>query len=387
MGRCTTECEVTDICACKQTDPATILVVDDDETICFLIKRLLSERGHAVLTAGSIREALDTIHGIHIELVLLDENLPDGRGSTFLMDTQGQSRVDVPVMMMTGDTRQGLAVECLKAGAVDFVVKPFRPELLPTLVDRVLETVRLERERDEIRVRAEAAETANQMKSEFLSLISHEFRTPLTSVFALEQLIGDSELLVESGEEMIQRAVVAAERMEHMTDRALKIAQIRDKRLQPTLTRINLREVFDVVGAEFEGATKEKELTFSVKIENDTLLVDADFDWLAEAMEVLLSNAVRFTERGSISISLLDRGNLAIIEVADTGCGIELDRLNAIFGLFTQADMSNTRHYGGTGLGLTLAKELVEAMAGALHVSSDVGHGSRFTISLPKAAQ
>ena len=228
-------------------------------------------------------------------------------------------------------------------------------------------------------------ESANKLKSEFLANVSHEIRTPLTAI------IGYAECSLESGQTMEQRLqairtiISSGRHLLSLINDILDLAKVEADHLVFESIPLSPVTLLEEVGAIIGSQAGDKQLAFSV-----------DYGWplpaeiysdpmrLKQILLNLCSNALKFTHEGEVRLSLAcgdDRQSL-IFKVTDTGIGMSKDQLDRVFGQFAQADVSTTREYGGTGLGLYLSRQLAEKLGGVLSVQSAPGQGSCFTLAL-----
>lgn len=228
----------------------------------------------------------------------------------------------------------------------------------------------------------------DRLKSSFLANMSHELRTPLNSILGftevmLEGLDGpltpnmnnDLKLINKNGQHLL-----------NLINDVLDMAKIESGKMNLIIEKFNLHEIFDEVISITSPQASEKKLTLKVDTESDVdVEVNADRTRLRQVMLNLLTNAVKFTEKGKITIRAIREGNNVLISVKDTGIGIPPSELEAIFQEFTQVDSSTTRKVGGTGLGLPISRKLVEMHGGKLWAESSgvAGEGSTFFVFMP----
>lgn len=231
-------------------------------------------------------------------------------------------------------------------------------------------------------------ERASHLKSQFLANVTHELRTPLHSIISYGALIlegfVDGELTPEQ-EEHIQFIVNRAEDLSHLVDDMLDLSKIEADRIEVKIEKVELYTCLMEVVNQLKPMANSKGLYLNLDIDKKLNMVSADSHRLRQVALNLVSNALKFTENGGVTIrcSLVHSGKMAQIAVSDTGIGISPAALSYIFEAFRQADGSTTRRFGGTGLGLTIARKLIELQGGEVAVESTPGQGSTFSFTLP----
>ncbi len=228
----------------------------------------------------------------------------------------------------------------------------------------------------------EAAEAANVAKGQFLAIMSHEIRTPLNGVLGMAQAMAGDELTSCQRERLgiVQRS---GEALLAILNDILDFSKIEAGRIELERVAFDLGEVATGALAAFTGIANQKGLSFSLDLAEATGVYLGDPVRIRQILYNLISNAVKFTETGSVRARLTWREGQLVMCVRDTGPGIAPEIAQRLFQKFVQADASTTRRFGGTGLGLAICRSLADLMGGRISVESTVGQGAEFTVVLP----
>ena len=232
-----------------------------------------------------------------------------------------------------------------------------------------------------------AAEAASRAKSDFLAVMSHEFRTPLNAILGYSSLLeaGVPEPLPEGPRERVGRIRLAARHLRGLIDEVLSLVGLESGRLEVDARRVAIEEVLEQVRAVAEPLAVEKGLAFEAVVEDAPTHVVTDRGKLRQILLNLVGNAVKFTPEGRVVLSVGREGDRIVWRVSDTGIGIPDDQRESLFEPFWQADASTTRASGGTGLGLAISRRMARLLSGDVTVESEPGRGSVFTLRLPVA--
>jgi len=233
------------------------------------------------------------------------------------------------------------------------------------------------------------AEEANLSKSKFLANMSHELRTPLNAI------IGYSEMLQEDAEEFgeenfvsdLQKIQAAGKHLLELVNDVLDISKIEAGKMDLCLDTFNVAAIVDEVISTVRPAIENQENSLQVVIDDNLAEMHTDITKLHQMLLNLLSNAAKFTKKGTIQLDVKHDGEWINFCVTDNGIGMTHEQQQKLFKPFTQADSSTTRRYGGTGLGLAITKQFAQMVGGAIWVESEFGHGSTFMLSLPVQAK
>ena len=234
----------------------------------------------------------------------------------------------------------------------------------------------------------QAAESAAMAKGEFLATMSHEIRTPLNGIVPMLEMLSRAPLAPDQ-REMLTTATASSHQLLRIVDDILDYSKLEANKLDLEITGFNLRELLDSVLQLMYRPAENKGLRLSLQLDPAVRLpVRGDPVRLRQVLTNLVGNAIKFTERGSVTLVVRRLGETAAqhllrFEVRDTGIGIEEDARHRLFHSFSQADASTTRLYGGTGLGLAICRRIVDLMGGRIDVVSEVGRGSTFWFEVP----
>ncbi|MEW5945330.1 MAG: ATP-binding protein [bacterium] len=274
-------------------------------------------------------------------------------------------------------------------------IQPIRDAALKTagalvVIDYLSDKVLLEEHL--LRVNEEL-QRANKVKTEFLSMVSHELRTPLTLIKMYTSMMADRKLgaLTPKQEKALSVMGRRCENLNDMINDLLDLSRIETGQMEMEFGKTRLAPIISATIEAFEPAIAEKELSLHVEIEDDLPPVFADPDKLSRALGNLIENAVKFTdEKGAVTVTgkrmrteETPGGDYALVSVSDTGTGIPASEFSKIFQKFYQVDGSDTRKHGGSGLGLSIVREIVELHGGSVWLESEPGKGSTFYLTVP----
>jgi PAS domain S-box-containing protein len=231
------------------------------------------------------------------------------------------------------------------------------------------------------------AETSNRLKTSFLANISHEIRTPLNSVVGFSNLLLSNNLSQETKEEYIEHINHNSEKLLQIIGDIIDLSRLESSQIEITYEEASVNSIVSEVVDEARQIIRrnEKPLLLNVKnqFEETTDLIFTDRIWLKRVLSHLMDNAVKFTLNGTIEFLYFRENEDLVFKIKDTGIGISKENLNRIFEEFSQEIDGHHRPFEGLGIGLTLAKEVIERMGGKINVESEKGIGSVFSFSIP----
>jgi signal transduction histidine kinase len=394
----------------SQTDKSVnVLIVDDDELDRRLVKLVLARAANLIRfnveSAQTITEALEKLVKDNFNIILLDLNLPDSRG-TETVQKIFNTAPDVPIVVLTGLDDENTGLEAIRSGAEDYLVKGDGLEY--TLVRTIryaierkkakTSLVEAKQELERINARlVKATATANEMaaeaekadaaKSQFLANMSHEIRTPMNAIIGFSEVL-EEEPLTQQQKEYVKMILDSSRHLLELINDILDFSKIEAGRMRAETVECDIRALLADIESLMNPSAKQKQLEFKIDCTEDipdTIVTDPAK--LRQCIINLVSNAIKFTEQGYVKLTARqtakDDKPFVEFEITDTGIGIPADKLDILFESFTQADGSTTRKYGGTGLGLAITKQLADLMGGNITVESEAGKGSTFRLVIP----
>ncbi len=364
-----------------ETTDKRILVVDDSLTVRMQIKDLLEDEGYEVVLAKDGESCLKILENQKSDMILLDIVMPGISGLDVCKTIKADSRLrEIPVVILSHISDTENKVAGLKAGAEDYVTKPFAVEELNARISSILKTKSLQ---EELKLAVEAAQQSARARSMFLATMSHEIRTPMNGVMGFAELLGETDL-DEEQKECLDAIERSGESLLVIINDILTFSKMESEDIVFEDKDIDLNQVINDVCDLIRIQIRKKPIEVLSSIDPDVpKSLRGDPYRLRQILLNLLGNAAKFTEEGEIVTRVLlkkKEGSHVFLhfEVRDTGIGISQNKLETIFESFTQSDSSSTRKYGGAGLGLSIAQKIAQRLGGDCWAESELGRGSIF---------
>lgn len=423
----------------------SILLIDDDEVDRLTVKRALKKANFSAFITEAVngQEAISKLIQGNIppqinrpasnylvdvsaseqnseinnylnnfDLILLDYLLPDIDGLNLLAALK-KIDFNLPVIVLTGQGDEQVAVEMMKSGAADYLLKgKIEPKTLSKAINNAIrinqaeqavklanqrlrasnelllsKNLELERQQQQIKLQNIKLQESYNLKSDFLATMSHELRTPMNAIMGFSQLLlrQHTEPLSLQQQNLVERIFHNSNNLLNMINEMLDFSKIEAGKLELNAQRFDLKYLTRITVEELRSLAIEKQLSLvtDIQLEDNFIVQDANF--VKRILINLLSNAIKFTESGQIMVQVkeIDQTKIAIA-VSDTGVGVALEDQDKIFEAFRQADQSFTRQHSGTGLGLAITNSLIKMMGGKISLDSTLGEGSTFTVEIPR---
>ena len=405
----------------KMEKELSILIVDDEEVDRMNVCRELNKinLNARVTEASDGIEALAEVERNNFDCVLLDYDLPDLDGLTLIKKMQ-QMEVDAPLIVVTGQGNEEVAVELMKAGATDYLIKSkisadnlqqilhnsiriYKAKQKAELADQKLrETVellkksnkqlkdqneKLEQQRKQINSQNFKLKELSALKSQFLANMSHEMRTPMNAIMGFAQMLlrHYPDPLSDQQVDIVKRIFTNSKNLLMMLNEVLDFSKIESGQLKLNLEKFDVNDLAVLTTEELRSLAVEKNLSLKVDVDLENSQVVNDRACLRQVLVNLLSNAIKFTKTGGVRVKVRELNEQRLeIAVEDTGCGIPSENLEQIFDPFRQVDQTLSRKHSGTGLGLAIVQNIVNMMHGKITVETQLGEGSIFRVELPR---
>ncbi len=359
-----------------------ILLIEDSHSDAHIIQIYLNKSKTGNFECSHISRLGDAVEHLkmnHYDIILLDLGLPDSFGIATFEALSRSS--DCPIIILSGMDDEKVATQAVQSGAQDYLMKDgLNNHQLERAIKYAIERDSLFKQLEIEKIKAESASRA---KSEFLAVMSHEFRTPMNGILSSLDLMKEEELSEELDELHAIMSECAENQLALIND-LLDISKFEAGKFDIRFEDFRVQDLMDSVSLALASKIKAKQLKFEVKLCDELPdSVISDHQRIRQVLFNLLGNAIKFTDKGTITLSVCYTNDSQLtFKVKDSGIGIEQSKLDEIFEPFTQVDSSFNRRFQGTGLGLSICRRIVHLLGGEIRVSSEIDKGSEFEFTI-----
>jgi hypothetical protein len=369
----------------SRTPIARLLIVDDEPAHMKALCDTLRTEGYETAGFATGGAALDALHPGEFDLLVTDLAMPEMDGITLLKDAQ-RLDPDLVGIIMTGEGTIVSAVEAMKVGALDYILKPFRLSAILPVLARALSVRRLRRENKELQRRlsehAAELEAANMELDSFSHSVSHDLRAPLRAIIGFSSVVAEdyAQELPTKGQQYLRDVVASAKRMNQLIDDLLRFSRVGQQALSKRAIDVAalVQEVVDDLRREQAGRDVD------IRV-GELPAATADRALLKQVFANLLSNACKFTrdrQPASIEVGCRRVAGQAVYFVRDNGAGFDMQYAKRLFGVFQR--MHSHDEFEGTGVGLSLAHRIIQRHGGRIWADAEVNKGATFHFTLPE---
>ncbi len=387
----------------SESDKKNILIVDDDRNTSLLIKRILDVNNFDSTNVNDGKNAIDFLKNNTPDLILMDVMMPivDGIEATRIIKKDDRLK-NIPIIFLTAQDDEKLIKDFFNLGIVDYISKPFRNL---ELVARIKSAIKSKDERqdllkdknvlidlnkliikksDDLEKQNRRLQDLDAIKDTFIACITHDFKTPITSIRALSELMyEDKNIPVIKKREFLKTIINQSDVLNEMVLNLLDSFKRVSQSFELQLFKTNLPTLIGDINYLIQPMAVTKGLEFNCKIDLNTNDIVCDTNKIKELLTNLLTNAIKFTESGGINFFIYEDDIYIFFDVIDTGIGISEDNQLKIFDKFYRVKKAS-KLKEGSGLGLYIAKKVAEAHRGDIVVKSEPEKGSKFSFYIPK---
>jgi two-component system sensor histidine kinase/response regulator len=363
----------------EKSERERIVVIDDEYAMRLSCRQILSKSGFEVETFEDGAKGLEGVAKLRPSLAIVDLKMP-GMSGLEVIPRIHEIDPEIIIVVITGYATISTAVDAMKAGAYDFLPKPFRPDELRIIVNRGLERRRLKLESRRYEMEREL------LKRRFVSFVSHELKRPLAAVHqyldVLRQL-GDTEEARAKRRDWLDRCLQRTQDMKSLIDDWLTLAVLESGSLFREHVKVDLKDIILHTLETYETLAAESGVTLHAELPQDAYLVRGDTNCLGVLFDNLIANAIKYNRpEGRVTVSALAEDPEIVVSVQDTGVGIPEKYHEFLFDEFFRIK-DGEKQVSGTGLGLPISKKIVSEMGGTIELESEVDVGSTFRVRLP----
>jgi two-component system, sensor histidine kinase and response regulator len=360
-----------------------ILIVDDEPDLLDITTAILEMEGYAVSKATDVMQALKILESITPDIIISDVTMPEFSGFDFFSRVRQNPRLqNTPFIFVSGHSDFAHVKIGKELGSDEYITKPFEPDLLLSVIKGKLKRRQ--------QLSESFAHQIEQMKSQLFNIISHEMRTPLTSILGATEILaeGKDSLSAEDFTEFLEMLKAGSKRLNTMVEDFLLVVKIEANDILRDVANLEAliapRQFLDRIVQDFEPIIRKKELRVTLPETQATICFAVYLPHLENILRRLLENAVKFTPpQGIIELQCEEEERFCTFIIRDNGIGIAKEVQQDVFQKFFQIDREKHEQQG-SGLGLYIAQKLAEANKCTLRLESEPGGGAAFFLTIPK---
>lgn len=373
---------------------ARILVIEDEDDVRESYLDMFEFFGYEVDSAPNGREGVVKVTNNEYDIVITDLNMPEMDGIEVLKMVK-KNKPYIEVIVITGYATLENAIKAMKIGAYDYFTKPIDLEHVKIVLSKCIQSIKARKENEELKGINQKLTELNELKDKFITVTNHELRTPLTVLKGYLDLI-DMFLPEDSDKDLVEALDISKETMKEMVtiiEHLHDLSFFDYGKKNYSKNEFVLTELLQTIFNEMKVLFNNRKIKFNFTLEGEPVKLVGDQERLKRSLRELLQNALKFTsENGEVNLlyAANDSGKNVFVKIIDSGIGIPVDKQDMIFEPFYE--VQNSIHHttskndfmgGGIGLGLTLAKQVIESHDGQIVVESQPEKGSIFTVVLP----
>jgi signal transduction histidine kinase len=367
-----------------------VLLVDDDVNILDTAKDILEEANYVVSTASNGADALKLLGEKQFNIVVVDFQLPDTTGLELARKVREHNDHTL-VILMTGHASLEMAVKAIQEAVYDYLIKPVDPAQLQRTLEKALEKQRLTLENkqllNDLKDNNEALARLDSLKSKMLTVMSHDLRTPLSSIRGYSELLksGVKGKLTESQKKILDVAIQESDHMNGLIGELLDLANIEAGRLKLDTKPMKFEDVMQKVMPRVKLPSEMKEIPIDVTVTTGKLMVDVDMPRIVQTFTSIIRSSVKQAPRGGrVFVNTMEKGGMIEVVVSHAGQGFSPEQLKQLLHSNHATAENNGSQQDGFRIGFAIAREIVQAHGGDINVESPgVDKGTTFRITLP----
>ena len=367
-------------------DKAKILIVDDLQENLYSLEQIIEKDDREIISATSGNEALKLARKHEFALVITDVQMPEMNGFEFIEIFRSKKNTqNIPVIFATAINKEKqYVIKGYSEGAVDYLYKPLDPDIVSAKVDIF---VTLYNQKRALELQYQELDELNKLKNKFLGIAAHDIRNPLAIIeFYSKSLLKELGPVLDDPAKIqeLENIFVSTKFAQNLVNDFLDISKMESGNIELEEEMIDVRSFLESNIQFNQIFANKKNINLIGEIELSDLSTAFDKNKMNQVLNNLITNAIKFSHEGtSIHLKAQQKGNQLLLSLQDEGQGIPKNELTHLFDPFAKTSVKSTAGEKSTGLGLMIVKKIVDAHKGEITVTSEVGHGSCFNITLP----